>query len=183
MSKILSAPNPRLLRNSSGWCEREAQAGRLALQVAGFPFTKLLFILLSTHLAVFHFELYQMVHHPGDLVGGGDLGLSRTETGLQAAIEGPKGAVAAGHRGGCLEEGLAGPVVALAGGRTDDFAAGDLIVGAQFEPRSKVFDRGEAGHIRPDLGDDLLGQVEAEAVHRGEVNAGDAAQVAADLDR
>lgn len=172
-----------MLRDSSGWCEREAQAGRLALQVAGLPFAELLFILLGTHLAVFHFELEQMVHHPGDLVGGGDLGLSRTDTGLQAAIEGPKGVVAAGHRGGRLEEGLAGTIVALAGGGTDDLAAGDLIVGAQFEPRSKVLDRGEAGHIRPDLGDDLLGQVETEAVHRGEVNAGEAAQVAADLDR
>ncbi len=132
---------------------------------------------------VFDFVLYHAIVHPRHQMCRGHRCLSRTETGLQAAIEGTKGAVAAGHRGGCLEEGLAGPVVALAGGRTDDFTAGNLIVGAQFEPRRNVLDRGEAGHIRPDRGDDFLSQVETEAVHAGEVNAGDAAQVATDLDR
>jgi hypothetical protein len=50
-------PNMRLLRNSCGWYEREAQAGCLALQVTGLPFTELPFILLGAHVGVFHFEL------------------------------------------------------------------------------------------------------------------------------
>lgn len=41
----------------------------------------------------------------------------------------------------------------------------------------------EPAHIGADFADDLLRQVEAEAVHGGEVNAGDAAQVLADMYR
>ncbi len=52
-----------------------------------------------------------------------------------------------------------------------------------FDVRRNVLGRGEAGHIRPDRGDDFLGQVETEAVHCSQVNAGAAAQVAATLDR
>ena len=56
-ARDLAEDSRLLLRNSSSRCEREAQAGCLALQVAGFPFAELLFILLGTHLVVFHFEL------------------------------------------------------------------------------------------------------------------------------
>ena len=49
---------------------------------------------------------------------------------FEAVIEGAQGAVAAGHGSGGLKEGLAGTVVALAGGGADDRAAGDLVVRA-----------------------------------------------------
>jgi len=123
-----------------------------------------------------------MVHHAGDLMGGGDLRLGRADPRFEAAIEGAKGTVAAGHRGRSLQEGLAGAIVALAGRGTDDLAAGDLVVGRQLQPGGEMLLAGELAHIGADLADDLLGQVEAEAVYGGEVNAGEAAQMAAALD-
>jgi len=124
-----------------------------------------------------------MVHHAGDLMGGGDLGLGRADPRFEAAIEGAKGTVAARHRGRGLQERLAGTIVALAGRGTDDLAASDLVIGCQLEPGSEMLLAGELAHIGPAFADDLLCQVETEAVYCAEVNAGDAAQVAADLDR
>ncbi len=116
-------------------------------------------------------------------MGGGDLRLGRADAGLQAAIEGAKGAVAAGYGSRCLEKRLAGAVMALAGRGADDLATGDLIVGRQLEPGTEVLLGRESAHIAADLADDLLRQVEAEAVHGGQVNAGDAAQVLTHPDR
>ncbi len=112
-------------------------------------------------------------------MGGGDLCLGRADAGLQAAIEGAKGAVAAGDRSRGLEERLAGAVMALTGRGADDLAAGDLVVGTEFEPRTEMLFGGEGAHIGANFADNLLDQVEAEAVHRGQVNPGDAAQVLA----
>ncbi len=50
--------------------------------------------------------------HLRHLVRRRPLGLSGTDPRFQAAIEGTKGAVAAGDRGGGLEKGLAGTVMA-----------------------------------------------------------------------
>lgn len=72
--------------------------------------------------------------------------------------------------------------MALAGGRTEDFATGDLIVGAHFEPGGKMLDRGKLAQVRSALADDLLRQVNAEAVYRGEVDAGNAPQMLPDVD-
>ncbi len=56
--------------------------------------------------------------------------------------------------------------MALAGGRTDGFAAGSLVIGAQFEPRSEALDCGKLTHICADLADDRLRQVKAETPRR-----------------
>lgn len=123
-----------------------------------------------------------MIDDTGDLVSCGDLGLGGADTGFQAAIEGAEGAVATGHRSGSLQESLAGAVVALAGGGADDLAAGDLVVGGPPEPGAEVFFGRELAHVGADFADDLLRQVETEAIHRGEVNAGEAAQALTDTD-
>lgn len=123
-----------------------------------------------------------MIDDAGELVSGGDLCLGRADTGLQAAIEGTQGAVTAGYGSRSLEEGLAGAVMALAGGGTDDLATGNLVVGGQFEPGAEMLCAGKAAHIGTDFADDLLRQVKTEPVYRGEVNAGDAAQVLAHMD-
>jgi len=122
-----------------------------------------------------------MVHHPGDLVGGSNLCLGRADTGLQPAIEGAKGTVALRHRSRRLQERLSGPIVALAGRGADDLTACDLVVGGQLEPGAEMLLCWESAHIGADFADDLLGEVETEAIHGGEVNAGDAAQVLADV--
>ncbi len=116
-------------------------------------------------------------------MGSGDLRLGRTNAGLQATIKGAKGAVTAGDRSRRLQERLPRAVMALAGRRADDLAARDLVVGTKFEPGSKLLDAGKPGHVCPDFGDNLLRQVEADAVHGGQVNPGDAAQVLPHMDR
>lgn len=123
-----------------------------------------------------------MVDDAGDLVRRRDLGLRRADTGLQAAIERSKGTVAARHGSRRLEEGLTGAVVALARGGTDGFAAGDLVVGAEPKPGGEVLDGGELGHIGADFANNLLRQVEAEAVYGRDVHPGQAAQVLTDTD-
>ena len=121
-----------------------------------------------------------MIHNAGNLMRRGHLGLGRADPRLETAIEGAQCRLAASDRSRRLQESLAGSIVALAGGRSDDFATGDAVVGTEFEPGGEMLFGRELAHIRADLADDLLPQVLAEAIHRQQVNAGEAAQMLAD---
>ena len=113
----------------------------------------------------------------------GYLGLGRPNASAQAAIVSPKGAIAARHRGGGLQKSLPGAVVAREGVGAYYFSTGDFVVGRHLrQPGAEMLNSGELAHVGADLGDDLLRQVQTEAIHGGNVHLGDPLEVFTHVD-
>jgi len=78
-------------------------------------------------------------------------------------------------------QGSGGPVVGGSGAGVEDFAAGDVLVGAQGQPGGKVFDGGPLGHIEADFGDNGLSGEGIDAIDLGKINAGELEKVKAEV--
>ena len=98
-----------------------------------------------------------MVEDAGHLMRGGDDGFLRGTARTPGSVKGAKDGVGSGAGLGRLSERLPGAVVDLHDVGAQTFAHGDVIVGSQAEPGTKIAS-GKAGHVGADLRDDGLGQ-------------------------
>ena len=74
------------------------------------------------------------IDEDGELTGGGGDGLGLADACGESAVESSEGMVATGATHGGDAEGLGGAVVGGLGGRSEELATGDLVVGRESEP-------------------------------------------------
>src|SRR5918994_1527464 len=98
-----------------------------------------------------------------DRAGDGDQGFELADAPDQAAVALAEEGVGLGGRGGDLAEDALQVRVALAGGATAVLGAGLDGPGCQPGPRHQLPGGGELAHVQPELGDDDLGGLGADA--------------------
>ena len=123
-----------------GWGEGVAELSGLTFEIFEEALLIALFVVVDAWVREFALKFEHSVDDTGEFVSGSGDSFGCAEGSAFTAVEGAEGGIGMSEgKGGHTESGI-GPVFGLFGAAFDDLATGFIVVGAQAEPGSEVFD-------------------------------------------
>jgi hypothetical protein len=141
----------------------------------------LLFIVELTQILVFGVVFNHGIDDAGEFVGRGLDGQLRAVLGLDPAVVGSESTLAMVETSRSKAKGVCCPVGGFLGLGTEDFSAGDFIVGTKAEPGSEVFAGGPFVHVYTGFRQDHLHSDSIEAVDLGKIDTGESIETGAEV--